>query len=152
MGAQLSREETKKPINRFKLQMTILMYRKVLGIDWDDMVVAYISDEHPEYEGKTIPECAAEEGLSNLDMYLKLVDLSNGEIIELGEHVRNKNTQKPITGIDLDKNNVYEHTTKDGKKAIVYDWNLKDYMLDDPKYRFVLLVNATKAEIGRAHV
>ena len=52
------------------------MYRKVLGIDWDDMVIAYISDEHPEYEGKTVPEAAAEEGLSNLDMYLKLVDLS----------------------------------------------------------------------------
>ena len=48
-----------------------------LGIDWDDMVVAYISDDHPEYEGKTIPQCAEEEGLSNLDMYLKLVDLSN---------------------------------------------------------------------------
>ena len=75
--AQLSKEEAAKPINRFKLQLTILMYRKVLGIDWDDMVVAYISDEHPEYEGKTIPEAAAEEGLSNLDMYLKLVDLSH---------------------------------------------------------------------------
>ena len=75
--AQLSEEEAKKPLNRRKLELTILMYRKVLGIDWDDMVVAYISDEHPEYEGKTIPECAAEEGLSNLDMYLKLVDLSN---------------------------------------------------------------------------
>ena len=75
--AKLSREEAKKPVNRFKLQLTILMYRKVLGIDWDDMVVAYISDEHPEYEGKTIPQAAAEEGLSNLDMYLKLVDLSN---------------------------------------------------------------------------
>ena len=74
--AQLSEEEAKKPANRFKLQLTILMYRKVLGIDWDDMVVAYISDEHPEYEGKTIPECAAGEGLSNLDMYLKLVELS----------------------------------------------------------------------------
>ena len=74
--AQLSEEEAKKPANRFKLQLTILMYRKVLGIDWDDMVVAYISDEHPEYEGKTIPECAAAEGLSNLDMYLKLVELS----------------------------------------------------------------------------
>ena len=74
--AQLSKEEAAKPINRFKLQLTILMYRKVLGIDWDDMVVAYISDEHPEYEGKTIPEAAAEEGLSNLDMYLKLVELS----------------------------------------------------------------------------
>ncbi|MBR2677121.1 MAG: amidohydrolase family protein [Solobacterium sp.] len=75
--AQLTKEEAAKPFNRFKLQLTILMYRKVLGIDWDDMVVAYISDEHPEYEGKTIPQCAAEEGLSNLDMYLKLVDLSN---------------------------------------------------------------------------
>ncbi len=75
--AQLTKEEAAKPVNRFKLQLTILMYRKVLGIDWDDMVVAYISDEHPEYEGKTVPQCAAEEGLSNLDMYLKLVDLSN---------------------------------------------------------------------------
>ena len=74
--AQLSPEEAKKPINRFKLQLTILMYRKVLGIDWDDMVVAYISDEHPEYEGKTIPQAAAEEGMSELDMYLKLVELS----------------------------------------------------------------------------
>ena len=53
------------------------MYRKVLGIDWEDMVVAYISDEHPEYEGKTVRELAAEEGLSELDMYLKLVDLSD---------------------------------------------------------------------------
>ena len=75
--AQLSKEEARKPLNRAKLEMTILMYRKVLGIDWDDMVVAYISDEHPEYEGKTIPQCAEEEGISNLDMYLKLVELSN---------------------------------------------------------------------------
>ena len=75
--AQLTKEEAAKPANRKKLELTILMYRKVLGIDWDDMVVAYISDDHPEYEGKTIPQCAAEEGLDNLDMYLKLVDLSN---------------------------------------------------------------------------
>ncbi|MBQ1317010.1 MAG: amidohydrolase family protein [Lachnospiraceae bacterium] len=74
--AKLSAEEAKKPVNRKKLEATILMYRKVLGIDWDDMVVAYISDEHPEYEGKTIPEAAAEEGLAPLDMYLKLVELS----------------------------------------------------------------------------
>ncbi|MCR5137155.1 MAG: amidohydrolase family protein [Oscillospiraceae bacterium] len=74
--AQLSKEEAAKPINRFKLSLTILMYRKVLGIDWEDMVVAYISDEHPEYEGKTVRQLAAEEGVSELDMYLKLVDLS----------------------------------------------------------------------------
>lgn len=75
--ASLSAEEAKKPINRLKLELTILMYRKVLGIDWEDMVVAYISDDHPEYEGRKIPEIAASEGLSELDMYLKLVELSN---------------------------------------------------------------------------
>ena len=75
--AALSKEEAARPVNRFKLSLTILMYRKVLGIDWEDMVVAYISDEHPKYEGKTIPELAAAEGLSELDMYLKLVDLSD---------------------------------------------------------------------------
>ena len=89
--AQLSREDAAKPLNRFKLQLTILMYRKVLGIDWDDMVVAYISDEHPEYEGKTIPQCAAQEGLSNLDMYLKLVDLSGrAGSIYLGKYYNDK--------------------------------------------------------------
>ena len=75
--AALSPEEAKKPLNRLKLELTILMYRKVLGIDWEDMVVAYISDDHPEYEGKTIPQIAAEEGVPELDMYLKLVELSN---------------------------------------------------------------------------
>ncbi|MBQ9661882.1 MAG: amidohydrolase family protein [Oscillospiraceae bacterium] len=75
--AELSKEEAAKPVNRMKLSLTILMYRKVLGIDWDDMVVAYISDEHPEYEGKTIPEIAAEEGLSEMDAYLKMVELSD---------------------------------------------------------------------------
>ncbi len=69
-------------MNRLKLQLTILMYRKVLGIDWDDMVVAYISDDHPEYEGKTVAELAEKEGVKPIDMYLKLVDLSkrNGSI------------------------------------------------------------------------
>ena len=75
--AALSPEEARKPLNRLKLELTILMYRKVLGIDWGDMLVAYISDDHPEYEGRSIPEIAASEGLSDLDMYLKLVDLSN---------------------------------------------------------------------------
>ncbi len=75
--AQLSKQEAARPVNRFKLSLTILMYRKVLGIDWEDMVVAYISDGHPEYEGKTVRDLAAAEGISELDMYLKLVDLSD---------------------------------------------------------------------------
>ena len=41
--------------------------------------MAYVSDEHKQYEGKTVSECAKEEGLSDFDMYIKLVDLSNGQ-------------------------------------------------------------------------
>ncbi len=75
--AALSKEEAAKPVNRFKLSLTILMYRKVLGIDWEDMVVAYISDDHPEYEGHNVLELAQKEGVKPIDMYLKLVELSN---------------------------------------------------------------------------
>lgn len=75
--AALTAAETKKTWNRCRLALTVLMYRKALGIDWDDMTVAYISDEHPEYEGRTVPEIAKAEGLSNLDTYLKLVELSS---------------------------------------------------------------------------
>lgn len=75
--AKLSKKEAQSKLNRFKLNLTILMYRKVLGIDWEDMTVAYINDEHPEYEGKTIIQLANEEGVKPLDMYLKLVELSD---------------------------------------------------------------------------
>ena len=85
--AALPKEEAAKPLNRFKLSLTVLMYRKVLGIDWDDMVVAYISDEHREYEGKTVLDAAKEENMDPLDMYLKLVELSNREgSIYLGKY------------------------------------------------------------------
>lgn len=75
--AALSKEAAAKPLNKLKLQLTILMYRKVLGIDWSDIVIAYISDGHPEYEGRKLTEIAKDEGLSCLDTYLKLVELSN---------------------------------------------------------------------------
>ncbi|MBQ8995547.1 MAG: amidohydrolase family protein [Oscillospiraceae bacterium] len=75
--AALSKKEREKPLNRLKLSLTILMYRKVLGIDWEDLVVAYISDEYKKYEGKTVLQLAEEEGVKPIDMYLKLVELSN---------------------------------------------------------------------------
>lgn len=75
--AALSKEEAAKPSNKRKLAFTIFLYRKLFGIDWDDLVVAYISDEHRDYEGKTVLDCAREEGIKPLDMYLKLVELSD---------------------------------------------------------------------------
>ena len=85
--AALSKEEAAKKSNRIKLEMTILMYRKVLGIDWDDMVVAYISDDHPEYEGKTVLQLAQEAGVKPIDMYLQLVEESDRQgSIYLGKY------------------------------------------------------------------
>ena len=51
------------------------------------MVIAYISEEHREYEGKTVLDAAKEEGLKPMDMYLKLVELSGREgSIYLGKY------------------------------------------------------------------
>ena len=85
--AALSKEKANTKLNKFKLALTVLMYRKVLGIDWDDMVIADIDDKYREYEGKTVLQAAKEEGLKPLDMYLKLVELSNREgSIYLGKY------------------------------------------------------------------
>ena len=89
--------------------------------------------------------CAYADDYGSFTCKLKLVDTTNGKIIELGEHVRNKDTDKPITNIDLEENNIYGPMTVDGKRALTYEWDLADYKLDDPKYRFVLLVYPMKA-------
>ena len=61
--AQLSKEEAAKPVNRRKLELTILMYRKVLGIDWDDIVHRLMNDELSVFMTDAWVE---EKGLQNI--------------------------------------------------------------------------------------
>lgn len=75
----MSKEDRKKPFNRFKLRVLVEMSKKLLGLDFSDFTVAYISDDHKEYENRTIAEIAKSEGISDFDCYLKLVDLSNAQ-------------------------------------------------------------------------
>ncbi len=75
----LPAEKRKSKWNRFKLKLLINVTKKLLGIDFCDMKVAYISPEHQRYEGKTVAELAIEEGLKPFDMYIKLVDISEGQ-------------------------------------------------------------------------
>lgn len=75
----LPEEKRKSPVNLLKLKIITYVTKKLLGIDFCDFTVAYISDDCKQYEGKTVSECAREEGLSDFDMYIKLVDLSNGQ-------------------------------------------------------------------------
>lgn len=66
---------------------TIFLYRKLFGIDWEDLRIAYISDEHREFEGKTVQELADQAKMEPLDMYLKLVELSDRKgTIYLGKY------------------------------------------------------------------
>lgn len=75
----LPKEKRSSRINRFKLKLMTFITKKALGIDFCDLHIAYISDKDKQYEGKTVSECAKKEGLSDFDMYIKLVELSNGQ-------------------------------------------------------------------------
>lgn len=75
---KLTKEEKTKPWNRFKLWLIISITKKLLGIEFSDMVVSYIGKDYPQYEGKTVAEIAKEENKTAFAMYLDLVDLSHG--------------------------------------------------------------------------
>ncbi len=75
----LPKEEKKKPFNLFKLKLMTNITKILLGIDFCDFTIAYISDDHKEYEGRLVSEIAESEGMDVFEMYLKLVDLSDGK-------------------------------------------------------------------------
>ena len=76
---QLSPEERKKKATLFKLKTIINITKKLLGIDFTDLIITYIGPDYPQYEGRTVADIANDEGLKPIDMYIKLVDLSKGE-------------------------------------------------------------------------
>lgn len=76
---KLTKEEKTKPWNRFKLKTIINVTKKLLGIQFSDMVISYIGKEYPQYEGKTISQIAQMEKQSEIDTYLYLVDISKGK-------------------------------------------------------------------------
>lgn len=75
---KLTEKQKKNKWNRFKLKLIINATKKLLGIDFSDMVVSYIGENYSSYEGKTVLQIAKEENIKPFDMYLKLVDSSCG--------------------------------------------------------------------------
>lgn len=75
----LDKKDRKKPINLLKLRIMTYLTKKLLGLDFCDFTVAYIGKGYEKYEGRIVSDIAKEEGLSDFDMYLKLVDLSDGQ-------------------------------------------------------------------------
>ena len=88
-------EKRKSKIARIKIKTMINLARKLLGLDFDDFTIADIDDKHKAYLGKNIAEIAKSEGLSKIDMYLKLVELSNGKArIYIGKYNNEEILQK----------------------------------------------------------
>ena len=76
----MDEETKKKPFSRFKLRLIINITRKLLGIDYKDITIAYINDDpkYKKYEGRNVADIAKEEKKDCLDLYLELIDASKG--------------------------------------------------------------------------
>ena len=72
----MSIEERKKPLNRIKLAALVKASSTLLGFGFKDIVIAYIGPGYERYEGKSVHQIAKEEGISDLNAYLKLCELS----------------------------------------------------------------------------
>ena len=70
-------EEKKNPVNRLKLAALVKASSMLLGFGFNDIQVAYIGPGYEKYEGKSVHQIAKEEGMSDLNAYLKLCELSN---------------------------------------------------------------------------
>ena len=73
----MSPEERKKPLNRLKLSALVKASSLLLGFGFKDIVVAYIGPGYERFEGKSVHQIAKEEGLSDLDAYLMLCEVSD---------------------------------------------------------------------------
>ena len=70
-------EERKNPLTRLKLSVLVKASAMLLGFGFPDIQIAYIGPGYEKYEGKTVHEIAKEEGIRDLDAYLKLCELSH---------------------------------------------------------------------------
>lgn len=73
------KEKRAKGFTHLKAKALMSLTKVLLGLSFDDMVIAYIGNGYEKYEGRVLTEIAKQEGLSPAVMYLKLVELSNGQ-------------------------------------------------------------------------
>ncbi len=72
----LSLEDKKKPFTRLKLAALVKASSLLLGFGFKDIVVAYIGPGYERFEGKSVHQIAQEEGMSDLNAYLMLCEVS----------------------------------------------------------------------------
>ena len=73
----MSAEKKKKLVTRLKLGALIKVSSRLLGFGLPDIQIAYIGPGYEKYEGKTVHEIAQMEGMSDINAYLMLCEVSN---------------------------------------------------------------------------
>lgn len=74
----LGEEGRKSKLARARLALEIGVTKKLLGFDFSDIVITWIGDGYEELVGKSVSDIAQLWKTSELNAYLKLVDLSRG--------------------------------------------------------------------------
>ena len=74
----LSKEKQNSKLARLRLAFEIGLTKKALGFDFSDIVITWIAEGQEALTGKTVTQIADEWGVSELDAYIKLVELSGG--------------------------------------------------------------------------
>jgi len=64
--------------SRLRLAFEIGLTKHVLGFNFNDIVITWIAKGQEALVGKTVPQIARDWGVSELDAYIKLVELSEG--------------------------------------------------------------------------
>jgi len=116
----MSPEKRKNKFVQFRLKLMINITRKLLGLDFDQFVIADMGEEYKAYRGKNIAALASAQGLSNIDMYIKLVELSHGKArIFIGNYNNEEIIQKLMrdelsmfmTDAWIEENGVQNHAS-----------------------------------------
>ncbi|PKM72762.1 MAG: hypothetical protein CVU91_06960 [Firmicutes bacterium HGW-Firmicutes-16] len=74
----LDKEKQHSKLARLRLAFEIGLTKRVLGFDFSDIVITWIAEGQEALTGKTVTQIADEWGTSELDAYIKLVEMSGG--------------------------------------------------------------------------
>lgn len=73
----LSKEDKRKPFNKLRFAILARASIMLLGFNFNDITIAYVGEGNEQFEGKTVHQIAKELGISDLDAYLHLCEVSD---------------------------------------------------------------------------
>jgi N-acyl-D-amino-acid deacylase len=75
----LAPEKRRSPVVRMRIALEIGVTKRILGFDFNDIVMAWVADGQEALCGRSVHQIALEWRMNDLDAYLKLVELSGGK-------------------------------------------------------------------------